>query len=142
MNTTLRNLLACMAGVLLGSIVNMGIVLVGPTIVPPPPGVDVTSSESLHQSIHLFEPKHFVAPFLAHALGTLAGSSAAFLLAATRRRALAYGVGALFFAGGVAAATMIPAPPWFVALDLAGAYFPMSFLGIWLGRRIRPGATR
>jgi hypothetical protein len=33
--------------------------------------------------MHLFEPRHFVMPFLAHALGTLAGALAAFLIAAT-----------------------------------------------------------
>ena len=31
-------------------------------------------------------------------------------------------------------ARMIPAPAWFVALDLAGAYFPFALLGFALAR--------
>jgi len=31
---------------------------------------------------------------------------------------------------------MIPAPVWFVVLDLAAAYVPMAFLRTLLGRRI------
>ena len=139
MKPTIRNVLACIVGVLIGGGVNMAIIVVGPLIVPPPPGVDVTSSEALRQSIHLFELKHFAAPFLAHALGTLAGSFVAFLLAVSRKSAIAYLIGAVFFAGGVAAAFMIPAPSWFVALDLAVAYFPMSYLGIWFGGRVHRG---
>ena len=41
-----------------------------------------------------------------------------------------------FLAGGIAAARMIPAPAWFVVLDLAAAYVPMAFLGALLGRRL------
>ncbi len=32
---------------------------------------------------------------------------------------------------------MIPAPMWFLVLDLAVAYLPMAWAGLWLGRRIR-----
>lgn len=133
-----RNVLACMVGVLLGGGVNMAIVAIGPAIVPPPPGVDVTNPEALRQFIHLFEPRHFASPLLAHAFGTLFGSFVAFLVAASRRSAIAYLIGAVFFAGGVAASFMIPAPPWFIVLDLTAAYFPMSYLGARLGGRFRP----
>ena len=55
------------------------------SIIPPPAGVDVTDTESLRQSIHLFQPKHFIFPFLAHALGTLVGAYVAYRIAATRK---------------------------------------------------------
>ncbi|TGL88194.1 hypothetical protein EHQ68_10195 [Leptospira congkakensis] len=42
-------------------------------IILPPKGADVTTMEGLKASIHLFEPEHFLFPFLAHALGTLVG---------------------------------------------------------------------
>lgn len=32
---------------------------------------------------------------------------------------------------------MIPAPGWFIALDLLGAYVPMAWLGIQIGARMR-----
>jgi hypothetical protein len=36
--------------------------------------VNVHSVESVNQAMPFFEPRHFVAPFLAHAIGTLAGA--------------------------------------------------------------------
>jgi hypothetical protein len=134
--TILRNTVALVVGLLVGGVVNMSLVTLGPSVFPVPAGVDVTRVESLAASIHLFEPRHFVFPFLAHALGTLVGAFLAFRLAASRKRALAWVVGALGLAGGVAAARMIPAPTWFVVLDLVGAYLPMAWLGAALaGRR-------
>ncbi|MCP5347940.1 MAG: hypothetical protein R3F41_10020 [Gammaproteobacteria bacterium] len=77
----LRNGLAILAGLVSGSVLNMALVVIGPMLVPPPPGVDMSDMESLATSMHLFGPQHFVFPFLAHALGTLAGATTAFLLA-------------------------------------------------------------
>jgi hypothetical protein len=107
----------------------MGIILGGSSVIPPPAGVDVTTVEGLKAGIHLFQPVHFVAPFLAHALGTLAGAFVAARLAATRKLVLALVVGVAFLCGGVANVFMLPAPAWFVVLDLVGAYLPMGWLG-------------
>lgn len=74
MPTILRNILALAAGIVAGGVVNMSLVMLGPSLIPPPPGVDVNTAEGLAKGIHLFEPRHFVFPFLAHALGTLAGA--------------------------------------------------------------------
>ena len=91
--------------------------------------------------MHLFEPKHFVFPFLAHALGTLTGGLLAFLVAASYRSVFAYAIGVVFLAGGIAAAFMLPAPLWFIILDLAVAYIPMAWLATQLGHPIMGGAT-
>lgn len=139
MPTLARNVLAVIAGIVAGSLVNMALITVSPSVVPPPAGVDVNDPESLRRSIHLFNPRHFLMPFLAHALGTLAGSLAAFLAAATHRTQLAFVIGAVFLCGGVAATFMIPAPAWFLALDLLAAYLPMAWLGVRIGRGIRSG---
>lgn len=77
MHPTLRNVLALIVGLVIGSIVNMGLITVSGHTIPPPAGADVTTSEGLKAAMHLFEPKHFVFPFLAHALGTLAGAAVA-----------------------------------------------------------------
>lgn len=138
MKTILRNILAVIAGIVVGGVVNMAIIMVSPHIIPPPAGVDVTKAESLRESMHLFGPRHFLFPFLAHALGTLAGSFVAYLVAASKRSAFAYTIGVFFLAGGIAAASMIPAPVWFIVLDLVAAYIPMAWLGARLGRRISP----
>jgi hypothetical protein len=137
----LRGVLAVVLGLVAGSCVNMAIVVLGPYVIPPPPGVDVTDAESLGRTIHLFTPIHFVPPFLAHALGTLFGAVVASLVAAGDRSIHALVVGACFLAGGIAATFMIPAPTAFIVLDLAVAYLPMAWLGARLGRRIKRRAA-
>jgi hypothetical protein len=137
MPTVLRNAVALVAGIVIGSVVNMALISLSPSLVPPPPGVDVHDPESLKQSIHLFSPRHFVMPFLAHAVGTLAGALAAFLIAASHQRAFAYAVGVLFLCGGIAASFMIPAPRWFIVLDVLAAYLPMAWLATQMAPRIK-----
>ena len=137
MSITARNVLAFIAGLLVGSLVNGSLIALSPVLIPPPPGVDVTNAESLAASIHLFEPRHFVMPFLAHALGTLAGALTVYLLVTSDRARWAYGLGVLMLAGGIAASFMIPAPAWFIALDLLGAYIPMAWLAVLIGRRMK-----
>lgn len=132
-----RNVLAIIAGVVIGGAVNMALITLGASLIPPPAGVDVTNAESLGKGMHLFEPRHFVMPFLAHAAGTLAGALAAYLVAASHRAQLAYAIGAVFLLGGVAASFMIPAPAWFIALDLLAAYLPMAWLAIRIGARVK-----
>ncbi len=139
MTNVLRNVLAILAGIAIGGGVNMALITLSPSLIPPPVGVDVNSAESLGKAMHLFEPRHFVMPFLAHALGTFAGALAAYLIAATYRAPLAYVIGAVFLCGGVAASFMIPAPTWFIALDLLAAYLPMAWLSIQIGTRMRQG---
>ena len=133
--TILRNFAGLLFGLFCGAVVNMAIVMTGPLVIPPPPGVDVTNAESIAASIHLFGPKHFIVPFVAHAAGTFVGATVAYLVSATYRMSFAFAVGAMSFAGGVAASQMIPAPMWFIVVDLAGAYFPMAWLATLVARR-------
>jgi hypothetical protein len=129
----IRNILAVIAGILVGGLVNMGIVMLSPTIIPPPAGADTTTVEGLNASMHLFEAKHFIAPFLAHALGALVGALVAALISATSKMTVGLVVGAFFLLGGISAAAMIPAPLWFEAVDILLAYIPMSWIGARLG---------
>lgn len=138
MKTILRNVLAVVLGLLVGGSVNMGLITLGSQVIPAPAGVDVSSVESMRANVHQFEPRHFLFPFLAHALGTLAGALIAYLVAACRKPAFAYAIGALNLLGGIAAAFMIPAPVWFIAADLLFAYVPMACLAIALGQRLHP----
>ena len=138
MNTTIRNILAVLLGLLLGGLVNMGLVVGGSAIIPPPAGVDVTSSESIAAAMELFTARHFVFPFLAHALGTLVGAVVAYRVAATQKAKLAYVIGTLFLLGGISSVFLIPAPLWFIVLDLVGAYLPMAWLGIFIAVKLKP----
>lgn len=138
----IRNLTAILLGIVVGAAVNMALVSISPMLIPPPAGVDVTDTESLSLGIDLFQPKDFIMPFLAHALGTLAGAWVAYLTAASHKSRFAYVIGVFFLCGGIAASYMIPAPTWFIALDLVVAYLPMAWLGILLARRLQPARTQ
>ena len=139
MPTLLRNVLAVIAGLVIGGAVNMALITLSPSLIAPPAGVNVNSAESLSKAMHLFEPRHFIMPFLAHAVGTFAGALAAYLIAASYKARIAYVIGAVFLCGGVAASFMIPAPAWFIALDLLAAYLPMAWLAIQIGTRLQQG---
>src|SRR3990172_92850 len=97
MNPNIKNILAFVAGGILGSAMNMGIIMISGSIISPPDGADVTTMEGLKASMHLFQPKHFILPFLAHALGTLAGAFLAAMIAANHKMKFAIVIGCLFF---------------------------------------------
>ncbi|MBX3277575.1 MAG: hypothetical protein KF868_06175 [Acidobacteria bacterium] len=137
MKPVARNILAALAGVVFGSLVNIGLVNIGPSVVPIPEGADVSTMENLRDSMKLFTPVNFIFPFLAHALGTLAGAFVAARFAASHSMKFAIGIGVFFLLGGIAAATMIGGPLWFIIADLVLAYIPMGYLGAVLA-----GATR
>ena len=129
MNPILRNILAVVAGIVMGGALNMVIVALGPYIIPPPEGVDSTTMEGLKEGMRLFEAKHFVPPFLAHALGTLLGAFVAAKIAKTHQLKLAIVVGCWFLLGGIAAAYMLPSPVWYTIVDTVLAYIPMALFG-------------
>lgn len=128
MNPIIRNILAVIVGLVVGSVVNMSLIMVSGSIIPPPEGADVTTVDGIKASIHLLEPKHFVFPFLAHALGTFVGAFLAALIAANRKLIFAMVIAVFFLLGGIANVMMLPAPMWFNILDLVGAYLPMGYV--------------
>ncbi len=135
MNPIIRNVLAVIAGLVVGSVVNMGIIAISSSIIPPPEGADVTTMDGLKASMHLFQPRHFIFPFLAHALGTLAGAIIAGLIAASHKMKFALSIGLFFMIGGIINVFMLPSPLWFTLVDLVGAYIPMG----WIAGKIVSG---
>lgn len=129
MNPIIRNILAVLAGLFVGGFVNMGIILISGSIIAPPEGVDMTTAEGLEAGMELLQPKHFIMPFLAHALGTFVGALLAALIAATHKIKFALVIGVFFLIGGVMMVFMVPSPTWFIAVDLLLAYIPMAYLG-------------
>jgi len=134
MNPIIRNILAVVAGFVVGSIVNSALVNLGPSLIALPEGADITSMEGLKESMNLFKPANFLFPFLGHAVGTLLGAFTAVKIAVSHKKKIGLGMGALFFLGGVAAVVMLGGPTWFKALDLIMAYFPMAWLGSKLAK--------
>jgi hypothetical protein len=128
MNPILKNILALVAGVILGNIVNMGIILISGYIIAPPAGADLTTMEGLKAAMPLMQPKHFLLPFLAHALGTFTGALLTAYIAANRKMLFALVISIVFLIGGITNIFMLPSPTWFTIVDLAGAYIPMGYL--------------
>lgn len=135
----LRNILAVIAGLVVGGAVNMGLIILGGKLLPPPPGVEVNDIASINAHISEYSVMQLMAPFLAHALGTLVGALVTVKLAASRHLILAFAIGAFNLLGGIMAVRMIPnSPMWFNVLDLGLAYLPMSWLGNKIATQSRP----
>jgi len=133
MNPLVRNVLAVILGLVAGSVVNMLVVRGSSSIVPPPAGADMTTAEGVRAAMSRMTPVHFLMPFLAHALGTLAGGFVAAVTAASHKMKFVLAIGVVFLAGGIVAVSMIGGPLWFMACDLVLAYLPMAWLGGRMG---------
>lgn len=148
MHPSLRNILGTIAGLVAGGSVNMAIVYLGGFVLPPPAGVDLGDPASIDANMAAYSVPQLLAPFAAHAGGTLAGAWLAARLAASRPLLGACVVGAFFLLGGIMMVRAVPSTPaWFAALDLGFAYGPMAIAGWWLAERpggagaARPGRT-
>jgi len=137
LNPTLKNILAVIAGIIVGSIVNMSLIIVSGKIIPPPNGIDVTTEAGLKTAMHLMEPKHFLFPFLAHALGTLVGAFITAFLAANNKLILAVVIGTIFLFGGISMIISLTAPMWFNITDAIFAYIPMALFGYYLAFKLK-----
>jgi hypothetical protein len=133
----LRNIVAIILGLFIGAIVNMSLVMLGPALIPAPPGADMTTEEGLAASMHLFQPKHFLFPFLAHALGTLVGSFITGLMATNYKFWRAGFIAIMFLYGGCYMAYLLPAPIWFEVTDIALAYLPMGYIGYYFSKKLQ-----
>jgi hypothetical protein len=134
MNPILRNIFGIITGIIVGSIVNGALISLSPNIIAPPAGYDLTTEEGLQAGMAVMQPKHFLMPFLAHALGSLVGAFLAAKIAATAKLAIALAIGFIFMLGGIMMVMMLPSPLWFDATDLALAYIPMAYLGAKLAK--------
>lgn len=129
LNPRFKNALAVGTGILVGSFVNMAIFSISDSVIPPPTNIDVSTTEGLKAAMHLFQPKHFLFPFMAHAFGTFVGAMIATKIALTHQKVPAMLVGIFFLFGGITTILMLPSPLWFAITDIIGAYLPMAYLG-------------
>ena len=126
----LRIALGLVLGVVVGGVANMGLVMLGGIVLPPPEGVDPTELESIRANIGTYSPLQFVPPFVAHAVGTLIGAGLATAISRSTSFWPALVVGGWFLLGGITMVALIPETPvWFMAVDLGLAYLPMAMLG-------------
>lgn len=136
MNPIIRNILAVIAGGIFGGVINGGLISLLGGMVELPAGVDPNNLEDIKNNIHLYSTTALLAPFAAHAIGTLSGAFMAARLAVSHHMILAMFIGVFFLVGGFMMVQMLPnTPTWFKLLDLLGAYLPMAFLGGKIGMR-------
>ncbi len=117
-----RNVLAVIAGWIVGAALNMGLIIVGSMLIPTIEGMDPMNA-------HGWPLKFFIFPFLAHSFGTLVGAFLAAKIALNYRLICSMLIGVFFLFGGIMMVRILPAPLWFVCLDLVFAYLPMGWLG-------------
>ncbi|RRJ89535.1 hypothetical protein EG240_11440 [Paenimyroides tangerinum] len=137
MKTILLNISAVILGLVIGGFVNMSIINISGSIIPPPNGIDITTEEGLKAAMEFFEPKHFLFPFLAHAIGTLVGAFITALIAKTYRKTLALVIGLAYLIGGIMMINLVPSPLWFSITDLVLAYIPIAFLGYKIAIKLK-----
>lgn len=125
---TLINALAIIIGIFAGAFVNGGIIMISGSIISYPEGYDNSTPEKFKATFHLLETKHFIMPFLAHALGTFMGALIAGIIAIKHKIIIGLSIGSVFLFGGIIMILSVPSPTWFTILDLGLAYIPMGYL--------------
>ncbi len=143
MNPVLKNISGLVAGLIIGNIVNGSIVAISSALIPLPDGAAIPAEgasfmemiEVMKENLPLMGWKDWMAPFLAHALGTLVGAFLAVKICATHQKTFALVVGGFFLLGGTGMAYLLEFPMPFSAIDLIGAYLPMGYLGWLLGKK-------
>ena len=129
MSPLIRNILAVIAGLFIGGIVNSSIITLGPNLIAPPAGVDPNDIATMTAHADQYGIKHFIIPFLAHGLGTVVGAFIAAKLAISHHKPLTYVIAGFFMLGGALMAFMLPELWKYSIIDLLFAYFPMAFVG-------------
>ena len=122
MKQTLKNIAIVILGIIVGMIVNIGLIILGGTIFLPSENFEPMNAMN-------WDFKYFIFPFLAHSIGTLSGALIVSKLSNKSSIILPLIVGLYFLLGGIYMITILPAPMWFVLLDVILGYIPMALLG-------------
>lgn len=125
----LRRILGLIAGIAVTAILVAVVESLGHLVYPPPEGIDLTDPESLKAYMSDAPIGALLSVLLAWAVGTMAGSGLAGVIAGEKECLLGTILGALFLIGGIVNMAMIPHPLWFW---IAGVLvFPLAaFMGI------------
>ena len=108
--------------IIIGMIINIGLIIIGGMIFP------LSENFNPMNAIN-WDFKYFIFPFLAHSIGTLSGAFVASKLSRNYHIIIPLIVGLYFLSGGIYMVTILPAPTWFVLLDVILGYIPMALLG-------------
>ena len=122
MKKIFKNIGIVILGIIIGMIVNMGLIIFG--------GIIFTLSENFDPMNAInWDFKYFIFPLLAHSIGTLSGAFIVSKLSKNSHIIIPLIVGLYFLSGGIYMVTILPVPMWFISLDLIVCYIPMSLVG-------------
>ena len=127
MKLLFKNIGAIILGIIIGIIINMGFIIIGGIVVPFSENLDPMNANS-------WNIKYFLFPFLAHAIGTFSGAFAASKVSKNYHIIIPMIVGLYFLFGGIYMVMILPAPTWFICIDLILCYLPMALLGWYLNK--------
>ena len=122
MSSIIKNVLALIGGGLIGMTANMGLIITGNQLIPFSDNINPMNAMN-------WEIKYFIFPFFAHTIGTLTGAFIASKFSVSYHMLFAMCIGIFFLIGGISMVFILPAPIWFIVIDLVFAYLPMGWLG-------------
>tara|TARA_Y100001947_G_C10071541_1_gene190728 strand:+ start:12 stop:398 length:387 start_codon:yes stop_codon:yes gene_type:complete len=128
MRQILKNIGIVIISIIIGMIINIGLIIIGGMIFP-------LSENFKPMNAINWDLKYFIFPFLAHSIGTLSGAFVASKLSRNYHIIIPGIVGLYFLSGGIYMVTILPAPIWFICLDLIICYIPMCLLGWSLNKK-------
>ena len=131
----MKAFLLFMVSVLLGAVFNSMILNIGMEIIPPPTGYDMNNPNDLSKAMSVMETRHFLFPFLSHAIGTLVAVVIYTYFIKSKRKIAPILIASIFFSGGLYMVLILPAPLWFELLDLTLCFFPMAAIGYTITKR-------
>ena len=118
----LKYIIIVILGIMIGMIINMGLIILGGIIFIPADNFDPMNAIN-------WDLKYFIFPFLAHSFGTVSGSFIVSKLSKNSNIVMPMVVGLYFLVGGIYMITILPAPTWFILIDIILCYIPMALLG-------------
>jgi hypothetical protein len=128
----IKGCLAVILGIIAGSVINAGLILLGNALFGAPEGLDLLDAESVKAHADKLTTANFVSTLFAHQLGTLVGAFVGAKIAPVSKMMFSIGIGVWFLGCGIYASTLIPAPVWFIIADFV-LYIPFAFIGGKLG---------
>jgi len=122
MKQIFKNIGIVILGIIIGMIVNMGLIIGGGMIVPMSETINPMNAVN-------WDFKYFIFPFLAHSIGTLSGAFIVSKISRNSHIIMPLIVGLYFLFGGLYMVIILPAPIWFISLDIILCYIPMALFG-------------
>lgn len=130
----LRNILAVIVGLFVGSAINMGLIMLNTSVLyPMPEGTTMEDTEAFNAYLADLPVTAFLVVMAAHLLQAFVGGYVAARLGASRPMLLAMIIGVLSLVGGVMAMQMMDGPAWMAA------ELPLYLILAWLAGRLEVG---